>query len=189
MSKKYKISRIIFLILFIISCVILIIEAATPGTESANKSNIVSDTIASVINNISETITKEPKITNLEEFRALIRKLVGHYGAFLIMAIFASLTFMMYLNKKIWWFFWVKVLALILFGFVFASITELIQLNTPGRAGVFSDVLIDFSGYMTSVGIIVIVFFIMYYKQFKKDISKNTILDSNQEENKEGEKE
>ena len=60
MGKKYKIIRLIILILFIISCIILIIEAATPGLQSANKSNTVSDTIASVINNISETITKEP---------------------------------------------------------------------------------------------------------------------------------
>ena len=181
MSKKYKIIRLIILILFVISCIILIIEAATPGLQSANKSNTVSDTIASVINNISETITKEPKITNLEEFRNVIRKLVGHYGAFLIMSIFASLTFMMYFKKKIWWFFFAKVLALILFGFIFSSITEIIQINTPGRYGAFSDVLIDFSGFMTSAGIIIIIYFIIFYKKYKNDLKENIILDDNNE--------
>lgn len=183
MSKKYKIIRIIFLILFIISCVILIVESATPGTQSANKSNAVSDTIAKVINDISEAVTKEPKITNMEEFRSYIRKLVGHYGAFLIMGIFASFTFMMFFRYKKWWVFWVKVSALISYGFLFAALTEIIQLNTPGRAGVFSDVLIDFSGFMTSVGIIVIIFFIIYFKKFKNEwkdnISEINLLDSN----------
>ena len=98
-----------------------------------------------------------------------------------IMSIFASLTFMMYFKKKIWWFFFAKVLALILFGFIFASITEIIQINTPGRYGAFSDVLIDFSGFMTSAGIIIIVYFIIFYKKYKNDLKENNILDDNNE--------
>ncbi len=177
-SKQYQILRFIFLVIFIISCVVLLVEAFTPGAKSADKSNVVSDTIANVINNVSEAITKQPKITNMEEFRALIRKLVGHYGAFLFMGIFAALTFMMYFRYNKWWVFWVKTGALITYGFGFAALTEAAQLITPGRAGVFSDVLIDFSGFMTSVGIIVIIFFFIYYKKLRKDFNE-TINNSN----------
>ena len=165
LSKKYKIIRLICLIIFIISCVILIIEAATPGSDSANKSNAVSDAIASAINNISEAITKKPKITNLDEFRHFIRKLIGHYGAFLFMSIFATLTGMLYYVRKEWKIYWIKVIIL----------TELIQLLVPGRAGNFKDVFIDFSGYMTSCSIIIIIFFIINYKKTKKQIIEDNI--------------
>ena len=175
LSKKYKIIRLICLIIFIISCVILIIEAATPGSDSANKSNAVSDAIASVINNISEAITKKPKITNLDEFRRLIRKLIGHYGAFLFMSIFATLTGMLYYVRKEWKIFWIKVIIIIGYGFLFAILTELIQLLVPGRAGNFKDVFIDFSGYMTSCSIIIIIFFIINYKKTKKQIIEDNI--------------
>ena len=178
LSKKYQIVRFTFLALFIISCIVLIVEAATPGVRSADKSNAVSDTIAKVINNVSEAITKQPKITNLEDFRAYIRKLVGHYGAFLIMGIFASLTGMMFFIKfKKWYVYWIKVLSIVLYGFLFAGLTEIIQLYTPGRAGVMSDVFIDYSGYMTSVGIIVLIYFIIEYIKFKKEII-NIIIES-----------
>lgn len=178
LSKKYQIIRFTFLTLFIISCIVLIVEAATPGVRSADKSNAVSDTIAKVINNVSEAITKQPKITNLEDFRAYIRKLVGHYGAFLIMGIFASLTGMMFFIKfKKWYVYWIKVLSIVLYGFLFAGLTEIIQLHTPGRAGVMSDVFIDYSGYMTSVGIIVLIYFIIEYIKFKKEVI-NIIIES-----------
>lgn len=169
MSKKYKIIRLICLILFIICCVILLIEAWTPGAQSASKSNFVSDAIANTVNNISQAITKKPKITNLDEFRAFVRKLVGHYGAFLIMGIFAALTGMLYYVKKEWKIYWIKVIIIIGYGFIFACITELIQLITPGRAGMMKDVLIDFLGYMTSVLIVLIIFFIFNYKKGKKE--------------------
>lgn len=167
LSKKYKIIRLICLIIFIISCVILIIEAATPGTDSASKSNAVSDAIASVINNVSEAVSKKPSITNMDEFRGFIRKAVGHYGAFLFMSIFATLTGLLYYVRKEWKIFWIKVIIIIGYGLLFAVITELIQLYVPGRAGNFKDVFIDFSGYMTSCSIIVIIFFIIYYKKTK----------------------
>ncbi len=186
LSKKYKIIRLIILILFIISCAILLIEAWTPGLQSADKSNAVSDTIANVINNVSEAITNQPKITNLEEFRALIRKLVGHYGAFLIMGIFAALTGMMYYKRDKWFIFWIKALIIVVFGFLYAGLTEIIQAFTPGRYGVMTDVFIDFSGYMTSVGIVLIIYFIIFYKKFKDDyinnLSEKEVLESKQGE-------
>ena len=167
MSKKYKIIRLIFLILFIICCIILIVEAATPGINSANKSNAISDTIAKVINDFSEAVSKKPKITNLNEFRLFIRKLIGHYGAFLIMGIFAALSFMMYFRYRTWKVFIIKVISLFSFGFIFAGITEIIQYFTPDRAGVISDVFIDFLGFITSVSIVVLIFFIIIFKTLK----------------------
>jgi VanZ family protein len=68
-------------------------------------------------------------------------------------------------------------LSIILYGFLFAGLTEIIQLYTPGRAGVMSDVFIDYSGYMTSVGIIVLIYFIIEYIKFKKEVI-NIIIES-----------
>ena len=175
LSKKFRIIRLIILIVFILSCVILIIEAFTPGTASSNKSNFVSDAIAKTINGISEAITKKPKINNLEDFRAFIRKAIGHYGAFLFMAIFATLTAMFYYRYNSWKVFIIKIIIIVLFGFGFAAITELIQIVTPGRAGLFKDVFIDFSGYMTSATIIILIFFIKYFIQYKNRDKKEEL--------------
>ena len=166
LSKKFKIIRLIILIIFIISCIILIIEAATPGSASSNKSNFVSDAIANTINGISEAFTKKPKITDFDSFRAFIRKAVGHYGAFLFMSIFATLSAMLYYHKNSWKVFIIKIIIVISFGILFAALTESIQLMIPGRAGQIRDIFIDFSGYMTSSLIIILIFFIKYYIQY-----------------------
>ena len=91
------------------------------------------------------------------------------------MSIFATLTGMLYYVRKEWKIFWIKVIIIIGYGFLFAILTELIQLAVPGRAGNFKDVFIDFLGYMTSSSIIIIVFFIINYKRTKQQIIEDNI--------------
>ena len=106
----------------------------------------------------------------MNEFRGFIRKLIGHYGAFLFMSIFATLTGMLYYIRKEWKIFWIKVIIILTFGFLFAILTELIQLSVPGRYGAFTDVFIDYSGYLTSSIIILIIFYVYYFKHINKKI-------------------
>ena len=48
-------------------------------------------------------------------------------------------------------------------------ITELIQLNMPGRSGELLDVLIDFSGYIFGFLIILLIVFLILKHQKKKE--------------------
>ena len=54
------------------------------------------------------------------------------------------------------------------FGLFMGSLTEIIQLNVPGRSGQFTDVLIDFSGYLLGFLIILLILFLIIRKQNKK---------------------
>ena len=81
----------------------------------------------------------------------LVRKGVGHFGAFLVLGIFSSFTFTLFFNKKKW--LW-SIPLNIGQGIFLASLNEIIQLLVPGRAGLLSDVLIDVSGFIISALII-----------------------------------
>ena len=61
---------------------------------------------------------------------------------------------------KKWWVGLIKIVAVLLYGFLFAGLTELIQSFVPGRAGLFSDVIIDFSGYSVGALIVALIYVI-----------------------------
>ena len=77
---------------------------------------------------------------------------MGHFGAFLVLGIFASMTYCIIFNKSLRG----RLLAFLVCtvaGFAVAGITEILQLPifTVGRGPSFSDVMLDFTGYCTSV--------------------------------------
>lgn len=119
---------------------------------------------------ITLTVNKQKLITDFESFFFLVRKGVGHFGAFLILGIFSTFTYMLFFDKKKW--IWSCPLNF-LQGFALAGITELIQLLVPGRSGLLSDVLIDYSGFLISSVIITIGVILYYFIKQKK----NKILD------------
>lgn len=114
------------------------------------------------------------KVTNEYEnkrssFYMLIRKGIGHFGAFLIFAVFGAL-FMIFSYKKKYIF---MILSLVV-GFMIASCTEIIQIYIPGRVGAFKDVLIDFTGYVVGTLVIFAVYyFIKLIKYIKERRKKN----------------
>ena len=107
--------------------------------------------------------------TKRSSFYMLVRKGIGHFGAFLIFAVFGAL-FMIFSYKKKYIF---MILSLVV-GFLIASCTEIIQIYIPGRVGAFKDVLIDFTGYVVgTIFIFVFYYFIKLIKYFKERRKKN----------------
>lgn len=104
-------------------------------------------------------------ITDLNSFFLKVRKSIGHFGAFLVLGIFSSLTYLLYFNSKKW-----KVTLPInyLQGIGLAFLTEFIQLFVPGRVGSLTDVLIDSTGFIISSTIIIIIFIIITFKKKQK---------------------
>ncbi len=95
-----------------------------------------------------DRITIKDTITN---FYYVIRKSIGHFGAFLVLGIFGSLSYYIIFKKTLKG----KLIAggVTLFaGFAVAGITEILQLPyfTEGRHCSFDDVLLDFRGYCCS---------------------------------------
>ncbi len=94
-----------------------------------------------------------------------IRKLVGHFGLFLVLAVFASVVYyrlaeVVKENKK-----WtLGSIFTILAGAITAGLSEFFQsgLFVAGRSPSFTDVLLDLSGYIVGIGIFFIILFVTY---------------------------
>ncbi len=81
-------------------------------------------------------------------WKRFIRKLFGHFGAFLVLGVLTGLVAIFFERKDLKW----RLIALLLglvCGFAFAGLTELLQLGifTAGRGASIYDVLIDFGGF------------------------------------------
>lgn len=99
---------------------------------------------------INVNVRIRPKTT----FYLFVRKIIGHFGSFLALALLASLVGIIFFKGKP-----LTIIISIILGLIIAGITELIQLDIPARTGSFKDVLIDFYGYL--VGTIIV--FGFYY--------------------------
>jgi len=123
-----------------------------------------------IIYTLDVIVYKKNVIENMTSFLYYVRKSVGHFGAFLVLAIFATLTYAMFFRRRLYF---VGVGINFVSGFLFAGFTEFLQTRTPGRVGCMSDILIDYSGYITSAIIITIVFTaifaVKYFRNKKKD--------------------
>lgn len=135
-----------------------------------NKSGTATITLKSN-SNPELTVTREFTITpkgiinddNQEDVFAFLRKSVGHFSLFLISGVFTTLAifyiFFFDETKRRW----LTYVSSLLTGFMVAGISELIQLFTPGRSGLWADVGIDTLGYLFG-GLFVFLFFIIYNK-------------------------
>lgn len=153
MKAKYTLSYIFFAITIVID-ILIIVESCYSGSASGSQSKGVTDAIISFITLIDPTNTIKD---NPEQAHAVIRKLIGHFLFFGVSGIFNALSFclidglMVDKKKEI-------IIAGLSFGFSFALLSEIIQLLIPGRAGMFTDVLIDFSGFAFFFLVVFVIF-------------------------------
>lgn len=125
------------------------IEALKGGSVTIT----VSTTSDGVTNSVHTKITVTPLTLadTVDNFYYFIRKSIGHFGAFLVLGVFAAMSYLIIFKKTLSG----KLLAFLtcaVAGFAVAGITEILQLPyfTYGRYCSFSDVLLDFVGYCTS---------------------------------------
>ena len=136
-----------------------VITPIKPG-EATITLEVVEDGEVKISSDINVKIVKKSFVSNIASFRYYIRKGIGHFGAFLVTAVLATMTAIFFFIYKKWWVGLIKIAAVLLYGFLFAGLTELIQSFVPGRAGLFSDVIIDFSGYSVGAAIVAIIYVI-----------------------------
>lgn len=158
--KARKILFYIFLVLSIATNILIIVESSIGGSGSASQSSSLSDWFMKILEAIGITIT------DVETFRYVFRKLVGHFLLFAFSGLFTSLANIMndYLMNK---FKWKNILFSLAIGVVIAIISELIQVFVPGRFGTFTDVFIDISGFIAFGGITFLLYFLI--KRRKKN--------------------
>ncbi len=108
------------------------------------------------------TVQKQAFSEGVSGWGLLIRKLFGHFGAFLVLGVLAATTAILF-DRKSWKVRLVLLAALIVFGFTFACLTEILQtsLFTAGRGASFDDVIIDCNGYLPAALIVYGIFLVV----------------------------
>ena len=169
--KTKKILAIVFTILSVAVNALIIVESFITGEGSSAQSIGFTKMIGDII----KVIFPNSYIAMDEEYlHGFIRKLFGHFllfgvsGTLTTMALLANI--MTITKKKMFVYGGIS----IGFGFLLALLSEFIQSFTPGRAGMFTDVLIDFSGYLLFA---VFVFFLLFV------FSRNDFLSKEEKEN------
>ena len=164
-SKKYLIWTIIVTVLAVLINGYIIMHSCLDAMKSTEASTGVVQVAEDVVNTVSPgTVTPE----NHDSFASFIRKAFGHFGLFVISGLLSSLAFYLWLKPLSWSkHYWIASIGLA-FGLSMGILTELIQLNVPGRSGEFTDVLIDFSGYLLGALIISFILFIIFINKNKK---------------------
>ena len=110
---------------------------------------------------------------NYSSFHSAVRKFVGHFSLFLVTAVAGFIFFYTYFNDRKKW--WIVLLITQVLGFAIAGFSELIQLYVPTRSGMWSDVFIDFSGYVAGSVLTMLTFFLIeYIVKKKQDNTKNS---------------
>ena len=161
-SKTYLVWTIIVCLLALAINVFIIVHSCLNASESTNASNGVVEVLQNIINSIfPNAITP----SNHDAFAAFIRKAVGHFGLFMVSGSLTSLAIYLTLDPLKKFKYWMLIVMSLGFGLFMGILTEIIQLNVDGRSGEFTDVLIDFSGYLLGFLIILLILFLLIRKQ------------------------
>lgn len=143
MKNFHKFLLGLFIVLSLTTDVFIIIESAMEGNASGIQSSGVTQFLVNIILSINPNshINDDPELLH-----SIIRKLVGHFLLFGVSGFLTTIPFFFsnsFIEKKV-----DIIVITLLKGFTLASITELIQHFIPNRYGSFTDILIDFSGFL-----------------------------------------
>lgn len=153
MSKKKRIICMILAILWMITIF---------GFSSQNsvKSSSTSGTVIRVTIKAVTKVSQEQEERIVEQLQHMVRKL-AHFSIYAVGGVILVHLVSTYTNKLIWLYAWI-------IGTIYASIDELHQYFVPGRSCELKDVMIDSSGVITGIIIVMLVGYVI--KKLKRKI-------------------
>ena len=158
MKNKIK---YLFLILYIVMIGIIFYSSLENSSKSSKESSTVTNEIIEVV----EVVTNEKVILDYDTTHYYVRKVIGHFGSFVLCSIFGLLCFYFFILNK-----YKATLISVTVGIIIAIIAELLQLTSSGRSCEVKDMLIDYSGYLTGTIISFLIILLIRKKQNKKSI-------------------
>ncbi len=146
---KPSMKNFLNIVIVVAWCILILSFSSDNAVKSDIKSTLVVDTVKPAVVSVTDTIgIRKPTDDELQHF---VRK-SAHFLCYLILGV---LFFNMYKG------FGIKIdkLALlsILSCFIFACFDEFYQTFIPGRAGMFTDSLLDTTGATLGVGLLIVV--------------------------------
>ena len=154
MEKKANartVAKYIFLAATIVICVGLCVGSLLPGETSAATSDSFGEKVEGALDDVGVSTDDVMEGTGYSNWQLFVRKLFGHFGAFLFLGAIASVTFILFSKENT--LSRIKAFGMAaVFGFSFACLTELLQtdLFTTGRGASFDDVITDCRGYFVT---------------------------------------
>ncbi len=129
-----------YLTVYISIIIIILCASLQNGDQSANESSVVTDTVIEVI----EFCKNDEIDVSYDEVHFVVRKVIGHFGLFLLCGIFGLLTFYSFTSRNLKALYWTMII-----GIGVAICSEMLQLFADGRSCEFKDMLIDSLGYLS----------------------------------------
>lgn len=155
---KIHITRVISIILLILTFIQIFGFSNQSGEESGSLSEEVTRAIINILPN-TKNKNEETKTELVEEIQPVIRKL-AHFTMYTLVGIF-SMTFVSTYNLKVK----KQFLISIIIGLIYAVTDEIHQNFIPDRSPAVHDVIIDTLG--VAFGTILVYFAIILYKRLK----------------------
>lgn len=157
-----KYLRYLFLVCYIFITLVIFTKALENSEKSQASSDQVTDIVVDTINGVTPGDNSITDNFDIEEIKVFIRKVIGHFGLFLVLGVFSTLTYFYFSNKK-----YISLIIILIVGILTAACSELLQLFADGRNPSFIDIIVDYLGYFIPV----IIFYIPYYIKKKKVVS------------------
>ena len=164
-NKRYLIATIIITFLAVVVNAFIIMQSCLNGFLSSRSSGMAVNLFKGIINGISPNAINDG---NIDTFTHVIRKLIGHFGLFVISGLTTSTSIYLWFKPQKWNKLYRFCYVSLLFGFFLASLTEFIQTFIPNRSGEFTDVLIDFSGFLLGFSLILLIIY-LFYRHKRRD--------------------
>ena len=137
-------ARLLFAMLTIACMVCIFCFSMDNANKSSDKSGRVTKTAVQTFVKDYNKMPPSKQMSVMDKAEHIVRKL-AHYSIYTLLGFLASLTVG---RRKL---FSKKSLGVLLFCFLYACSDEIHQIFVPGRAGMFTDVLIDTSGALTGM--------------------------------------
>ena len=142
MKKNKIIYSIIVTIIYVGLLITYIYFSLSSGDESSSFSENVAEVVANTLNNMGANITPD------ESLHTIIRKLIGHFGYFVLIGISSFMFYNMLKNIN----FIFRLIIHFSMGFLFALFTEFgLQAIATNRGPSIVDTMIDFGGFSVSI--------------------------------------
>jgi len=161
-------ARVIFLLMTVGCMVLIFLFSSDNAVRSSSKSGRVTDTVVEIIVNDYDELSAEKQLSIRDKAEHIIRKL-AHYSVYAMLGFCASMAVG---QRKL---FGKGSLGVLIFCFLYACSDEIHQIFVPGRAGMFTDVLIDTGGALTGMLCSFVIFGIVKLISNRKNEKKERI--------------
>lgn len=148
--KKINIIRIILIVLLVLTFIKIFDFSSQDSEKSGNLSRTITEKITSKIKYIQK-LDEDKKEKILNKAETIIRKL-AHFSEYTLVGILLMALMSTYEIKNR-----LRAGISLLIGILYACSDEIHQLFVPGREGRIQDVLIDTSGVITGIIIVIII--------------------------------